>query len=251
MKLTNFRKFMVEKYYSFDPPISKEEFCNNHSRTRIETKDFEEWLSLYENSKKDAIAADEQSKQKKKKNKISSKEKVKLKPNCDPEKIKKERNRLSHLQQIRYYKKVVKTGKFSFSKDSRKQKSRVQMFLEKENPFKIYKLALILAEDLNDAEFKIDLLLEELKKHNLDIPKGFFYFHFTNENSLPMEPDIDEDKSDTASVVFEIDPAKNGQISLQNNFAEKEELNILCENSISNLQTTLVGVYKILEGLQS
>lgn len=125
------------------------------------------------------------------------------------------------------------------------------MVLEKENPFKIYKLTLILAEHLNAAEFKIDLLLEELKKQNLDIPKGFFYFHFTNENSLPMEPDIDEDKSDIASVVFEIDPIKNGQISLQNNFAEKEELNILCEKSISNLQSTLVGVYKILEGLQS
>jgi hypothetical protein len=242
---------MVEKYYSFDPPISKQEFCNNYSRTRIETADFEEWISLYENLKNEALELAEEINQKKKKNKISSKEKVQLKPNCNVEKIKRERNRLSHLKQIRYYKSVVKTGKFSFSKDPKKQKSRVQMFLEKENPFKIYKLALILSEDLNDAEFKIELLLEELKKHNLDIPKAFFNFHFTNKNSLPIEPYIDEDKSDLASVVFEIDPAKNGKISLQNNIAEKKDLNLLCERSISDLQSTLVGVYKILEGLQS
>ena len=109
MKLTNFRKFMVEKYYSFDPPISKQEFCNNYSRTRIETADFEEWISLYENLKNEALELAEEINQKKKKNKISSKEKVQLKPNCNVEKIKRERNRLSHLKQIRYYKNVVKT----------------------------------------------------------------------------------------------------------------------------------------------
>lgn len=251
MKLTNFRKAMVEKYYSFDPPISKEEFCKNHCRMKIDPIDFGIWVSLYEDSKSVSIASYNKSTRKKKKKSTSRREKTLLKPNCDIAKVNKERTRLAQLRQIRYFKGVVKTGKFSFSQDPRKQKSRIKMFLEKDNCFRIYKLALILAEDLNDAECKIALLLKELKKHHVDIPDSFFDFQFTNKNSKPIESYVDEETKDTTSVVFEIDPTKNNKFALHNHFEEKEELNFLCEKSISNLKSTLAGVYKILEGLQS
>lgn len=41
---------MVEKYYSFVPKISEEEFCTNHSRTKLKIEDFKEWISLYNDS---------------------------------------------------------------------------------------------------------------------------------------------------------------------------------------------------------
>lgn len=254
MVLTNYRKFMVEKYYSFEPLISKEEFCKNHSRTTIRVKDFEKWIVLYQDSLNSSIIPEKKIRIKKQIDnafKVPVKAKTSPKPPIDMEKVKKERNHKTHLRQIRYFKSVVKTGKFSFSKDERKQTSRIKMFLESENTFKIYKLALILAEDLNNTEYKVDLLLKELKKNNINLPKDFFNFQFTNKNSLPLESFTEESSIELSPVVFEIDPLKNNKIILQNDIKEKEELNSLCENSISNLQATLAGVYKILEGLQS
>lgn len=253
MVLTNYRKFMVEKYYSFEPLISKEEFCKNHSRTTIHIEDFEEWISLYKDSKNSSIIPNKKTRKNKKIKKdlkIPVKAKTPPKPPIDVENVKKERNHKTHLRQIRYFKSVVKTGKFSSSKDERKHISRIKMFIESENTFKIYKLALILAEDLNNAEYKIDLLLKELKKNNINIPEDFFKFQFTNKNSLPLEPFTEEDSVELSPVVFEIDPSKNNKIILQKDIKEKEELNSLCENSIRNLQATLAGVFKILEGLQ-
>jgi hypothetical protein len=242
MKLTNYRKFMVEKYYSFVPKISEEEFCTNHSRTKLKIEDFKEWISLYNDSNNKPIKTEP----KLSKNKLEKQ----IEPKQNIEDRKTRRNRKTHLRQIRYYKSVVKTGKFTFSKDITKHSSRIKLFLNSENTFTIYRLALILAEDLNDCEHKVDLLLNELKKNKINIPDDFFKFQFTNKTSLPLEHIIEESTIELAPVVFEIDPSKNNKLISKREVPGTEELNSLCETSISNLQKSLAGVYKILEGLK-
>jgi len=248
MQLTNYRKFMVEKYYSFEPVLSIEDFCKNHSRIKIKVEEFEKWLSLYENTKTKTNISSTKLIKKDKKKKSSSYNISKITKDEYIDKLKKERNHKTHLNQIRYLKKVVREGKISFSKDSRKNKQRIKMFLENDNPYKIYKLASILAENLHDSEYKIELLLKELKKNHIVIPKEFFNYQFTNKNSISIESNIEETK-DESPVVFEINPKNNNTITVQNEIVNKEDLQSFCKKSVNDLQKALVGIYKLMESM--
>jgi hypothetical protein len=248
MKLTNYQKFIVEKFKSLDPPISKEEFCKTHKRVRIEIEDFVEWVSLYENSKNIAKSPSFKSRKKNKGKKLSTDKNIKITNDEYIEKLRKERNHKTHLSQIRYLKNIVRTGEVPFSKDTRRQKQRISMFLEKENPYKIYKLAYILAENLNDSEYKIELLLKELKRNHIEIPNDFFNYQFINKNSASIES-YEKEKIDTSSVVYEINPANNNKIKLKNKIEIDEDLQLLCKKSVNNLQKALASVYKIMESM--
>ena len=122
------------------------------------------------------------------------------------------------------------------------------MFLENDNPYKIYKLASILAENLHDSEYKIELLLKELKKNHIVIPKEFFNYQFTNKNSISIESNIEETK-DESPVVFEINPKNNNTITVQNEIVNKEDLQSFCKKSVNDLQKALVGIYKLMESM--
>lgn len=249
MKLTNYRKFMVEKYNSFDPPISKQEFCSNHSRGNIKVEDFGIWINLYDEYKREGVKPKIKVKTAKAKYSSSKKEvKKKVKP-VETKKAIEEKNKklkkASQLKQIKRYRKIVISERYLFSKDIKKHNFRFKMFFNEEHSSQIYRLSLFLAKDLNRAETYLQYVKKKLIISQKEIKE-------LKDKLTSVQKSLDfELERHPSQIVFEIDPSKeNKTIQRNEEYLEKEELNSLCESSINNLKTSLAGVYKILGSLQ-
>lgn len=250
MKLTNYRKFMVKKFNSFDPPITKQEFCSNHSRENIKVEDFGIWINLYDKYKREGAKPKNKVKIAKAKNPSSKKEvKKKVKP-VETKKAIEEKNKklkkASQLKQIKRYRNVVISERYLFSKDKKTHNFRFKMFFNEEHSSQIYRLALFLAKDLNRAETNLKYVKNKLIISQKEIKE-------LKDKLTSVQKSLDfELERHPSQIVFEIDPSKeeNKTIQRKEEYLEKEELNSLCESSINNLKTSLAGVYKILGSLQ-
>lgn len=177
-KLTNFRKYMVEKFYSLSKEITVEEFCNNHSVKKLHLEDFIEWIELYENETgKITLKKSHHNQQSKKKNQRN------------------EYKKQYQDRKIRYYKEMVKNGEFKFSNDEKINSTMCDMFICDEAPSKIYKLALLLAEPIFDHNFRIKDLNENVN------------FQLKTNNKEDLNKAIINITSKLETIAFEIDPS--------------------------------------------
>lgn len=177
-KLTNFRKYMVEKFYSLSKEITAEDFCNNYSVKKLHLEDFIEWIELYEKAN----------------------DKITLKKSNPNQQSKKKNQRNEYKKQyqdrkIRCYKEMVKNGEFKFSNDEKINSTMCDMFICDESPSKIYKLALLLAEPVIDHNFRIKNLNKNVN------------FQLKTNNKEDLNKALINITSKLETIVFEIDPS--------------------------------------------
>jgi hypothetical protein len=229
---------MVEKYNSFDPPISKEEFCSNHSRSKVTVEDFGIWINLYD----EYISACDKPKHVSLKKPNLNIKSVKNKLTCEEKK--KRKKEVLQLKQIQNYRNIVISEKYLFSNEERKHIYRFDMFFNDTSASQIYRLGLYLARDLKRAETHLEDVNKKLITAEYQIKK-------LEENLTSVQKSLDfELERHPSQIVFEINPSKHNQVVAKEESLEKEELSYLCESSITNLKASLSGVYKILGGLQ-
>ncbi|NCD05725.1 MAG: hypothetical protein EOL97_06355 [Spirochaetia bacterium] len=192
IKLTNYRKYMVEKFYSISEEITAEDFCNEYSVEKIHLEDFIEWIELYENAAGKIPL--------KKQYQIQSCKKTdkKIQSEIDLTKTFKEiRDDLKNKYQlgmIRNFKAMVRDGEFKFSNNEKINYSMCNMYLCDDDPSQIYKLALLLAESLEEHNFRIK---DFNRKDNIQP-----ILNNNNKESLIKAT------SESERIAFVIDPSK-------------------------------------------
>ncbi|MCY1152921.1 MAG: hypothetical protein OWP43_10955 [Sphaerochaetaceae bacterium] len=202
VKLTNYRKYMVEKFYSLSNEITVEEYCNKYSVDTLHLEDFIKWIELYENSAGKITLKKSYNIQPLKKKNIQRKIQPKMQSTNAYKEKRDELKCLYQTNRIKNYKTMVKKGRVKFSDNKKDNSVMCNMYLCDDDPSKIYKLALLLAETLVDYEFEIRYLQRLLNRQLMP--------NINNKKDLKrpgLNSFLNPSTVELDAIAFEIDPS--------------------------------------------